>query len=455
MGVVGRLDQYASMLAGEFDETTANGPTITGLGTYYASEFNENIVETATIVTSGLILNLDAGNPLSYPGSGTTWTDISGSGNNGTLTNGPTYSSDNGGFFTFNGTNNEVTTTTQFTNPQTFSIGAWFKTSSASGKKIIGFENAQTGTGSFQFDRHAWIGSDGKLNFGIWTGSATIVTSPLTYNDNNWHYVVGTYGGEGTTMRLYVDGVSVATNTGTPQNTIGYWRIAGYKTLGWPGGSDGYFPGSISNAVIYNRGITAAEVSQNYNALLPRYTFLSANVFSPYDLLYDDFGGTLFGAGQGRYMRQNTDKSVIVYNEIDEITDFAGTTNDISFWLLGEQDFSTQIDGGSSYVYSGIFTSANITATSSGSTTLTFTFNTADIEPGTSYIKLYKNSSQIFQFTRSGGLTTTYNASYNTNDVFYFGTELYVFNDPNQTGSIEVTINSSLVYRHSLSAELD
>ncbi len=51
-------------------------------------------------------------------------------------------------------------------------------------------------------------------------------------------------------------------------------------------------------------------------------TFLSANIFAPYDPVYDEFGGTLFGAGQGRYMRQNTDKSVVVYNEIDEITDF-------------------------------------------------------------------------------------------------------------------------------------
>lgn len=49
-------------------------------------------------------------------------------------------------------------------------------------------------------------------------------------------------------------------------------------------------------------------------------TTLAANVFPPYDLVYDDFGGTLFGPGQGRYMRQNNDKSVIVYNEIDEIT---------------------------------------------------------------------------------------------------------------------------------------
>ncbi len=49
-------------------------------------------------------------------------------------------------------------------------------------------------------------------------------------------------------------------------------------------------------------------------------TTLIANVFPPYDLVNDDFGGTLFGAGQGRYMRQNTDKSVVVYNEIDEVT---------------------------------------------------------------------------------------------------------------------------------------
>jgi hypothetical protein len=49
-------------------------------------------------------------------------------------------------------------------------------------------------------------------------------------------------------------------------------------------------------------------------------TVLTANVFPPYNLLYDEFAGVLYGPGQGRYMRQNTDKSVIVYNEIDEVT---------------------------------------------------------------------------------------------------------------------------------------
>lgn len=60
----------------------------------------------------------------------------------------------------------------------------------------------------------------------------------------------------------------------------------------------------------------SSEFSENVGIA----TTLTANVFAPYDLVYDDFGGTLFGVGQGRYMRQNTDNTVVVYNEIDEIT---------------------------------------------------------------------------------------------------------------------------------------
>ena len=257
---------------------------------------------TPSSVTSGLVLNLDAGNPASYPGSGTTWSDISGNGNNGTLVNGPTYSTANGGSIVFDGTNDEVTTTTTSPNIENFSIGAWFKTSTAAGKKIIGFETNQTGTGSTAWDRHIYIGSDGKLYFGLYDGALKVATSPLTYTDNTWHYVVGTYGNEGTTMRLYVDGVSVATNTASSlvQNFNGYWRICGYKTNFWPNATDGYFTGSISNVVVYNRGITAAEVLQNYNSTIERFlTPLTSNFF----------------------MRQNRDKSVIVYNEIDEIAD--------------------------------------------------------------------------------------------------------------------------------------
>lgn len=183
----------------------------------------------------------------------------------------------------------------------------------------------------------------------------------------------------------------------------------------------------------------ASEFSENVGIT----TTLDANVFAPYDPVYDEFGGTLFGAGQGRYMRQNTDKSVIVYNEIDEVNGL--------FWLLGEQDSNTIATTGSG----GTFTSANITATSVGTTTLSFTFIESD--PGVisipSYIRLYKNSSQIFEFSITSGLTTTYSVSYNTNDVFYFETNLSVVpNNTSDRGTIEVTVNSSLVYSYTLLA---
>lgn len=203
-------------------------------------------------------------------GAGTAFNDLSGNGNTGTLISNPVYSRSNNGIFTFDGTSNEVTTATQFTNPQTFSIGAWFNTSTASGTKIIGLESNQTGTGSASFDRSIYIGTDGKLNFYLYApiGGSKIASSPLTYTDNTWHYVVATYGSEGTTMRLYVDGTSVATaDASAAQNYNGWWRIGGYK-----GGTvAGYFTGNISNAQVYNRGISADEILQNFNALRGRY----------------------------------------------------------------------------------------------------------------------------------------------------------------------------------------
>jgi hypothetical protein len=181
----------------------------------------------------------------------------------------------------------------------------------------------------------------------------------------------------------------------------------------------------------------ASEFSENVGIT----TALDANIFPPYDIVYDEFGGTLFGVGQGRYMRQNTDKSVIVYNEIDEITMF----ND--FWLLGEQDSGFSFVPGSA----GTFTSANITATSGGNSTLSFTFieTTLNCIGNVSYIRLYKNSSQIFQFNRSSGLTTTYSVSYNFGDVFYFQVNLDVTPyGSSSTDVIRVNKESSLVYEY-------
>jgi hypothetical protein len=130
------------------------------------------------------------------------------------------------------------------------------------------------------------------------------------------------------------------------------------------------------------------------------------------------------------------------------------------FWLRGEQDFGSQLNGAGGSYSAGIFTSGNIIATSSGSTSLSFTFTENDlgnIQSNTSYIKLYKNSSLIFTFRRNQGLTSTYSVSYNTNDIFYFETELYVNNSLTNPGigTIEVNTRSRLVYAYTMSSSLD
>ena len=68
---------------------------------------------------------------------------------------------------TFNGSSDYIYTTNSFATPQGYTLSAWINTSSASGHKIVGFENNQTGTASGDFDRHLFMGTDGKVYAGI------------------------------------------------------------------------------------------------------------------------------------------------------------------------------------------------------------------------------------------------------------------------------------------------
>jgi len=240
---------------------------ISRVADYYGFGFDV----TATLVTNGLVLYLDAGVSSSYPGSGTTWTDLSGSGNNGTLIGGPTYSSSNGGSIVFDGIDDYVSTTNSVNNPSPYTIMVWFKTTTSHAKKIVGFEQNQTGT-SFSYDRSLYVGSDNKLYFGQYDGNADTAVSTMTVNDGVWRCAAGTYGGEGTTVRLYVNGVSDATTVSNfAENYTGYWRIGGYRGNGWTNTSDGYFTGNIGQVLIYSRALTASEVQQNFDTFKSRF----------------------------------------------------------------------------------------------------------------------------------------------------------------------------------------
>jgi fibronectin type 3 domain-containing protein len=149
--------------------------------------------------------------------------------------------------------------------PTTFTVEAWFNTTTTSGGKIIGFGNAQTGNSS-SYDKHVYMTNAGKLIFGTYNGGTQTITSANSYNDGKWHQVVASQGPSG--MSLYVDGVKIGSNPATVnQSYTGYWRV-GQDNLGsWPSApSSTFFAGSIDEASVYNTVLTPAQVVAQYTA---------------------------------------------------------------------------------------------------------------------------------------------------------------------------------------------
>jgi len=217
------------------------------------------------IVTQGLVLNLDAGQQNSYRGSGTTWTDLSGNGNNGTLTNGPTYSSANGGSIVFDGTNDYVTIPDSNILDITTSISleSWLYATKSSGIQNVISKSTSWENNSYIYPRtdNGW----GSAVFYLHTGSGFSTLSTSWPSRNTWHHTIATY--DGSFMRIYINGSlsnsKVQSGTITTNNNS--------LTIGNQPAFNEYYGGRVSNAKIYNRALTAAEVLQNYNALRGRF----------------------------------------------------------------------------------------------------------------------------------------------------------------------------------------
>jgi hypothetical protein len=228
------------------------------------------------IVTNGLVLYLDAANSKSYVSGSTTWSDMSGNRNSGSLVNGPTFDSGNGGSIVFDGNNDSVNTTTNLgANPLPIhTISVWFKTSLASGKKLIGIEDQQTGILSTLNDRQIYMGNNGRIIYGVYDTAVRTITSTSTLNDNLWHQAVGVCTGANQIL-LYIDGIlnSSGVGNGYALYTTSYIRIASYLVGStWPNSVfQGYYPGNIAQVQIYNRALTQTEITQNYNATKTRF----------------------------------------------------------------------------------------------------------------------------------------------------------------------------------------
>lgn len=224
---------------------------------------------TSTPVTSGLKLNLDAGDTESYSGSGTTWTDLSGNGKTATWQASPTFSSANGGTFDLNGTTQFASTSSIASD--VFTVEVWAKFNALNNNYACLVTNVYTGD-KINYAICFW--GDSKIRAGYhqagtgWVGGQTGTFTPVI---GTWYHFVYSVNKVGANYigTLYVNNTAI---TGTTSSTIAPGSDAAGMRIGRRWDSGEYINGSIPVVRIYNRALSTTEISQNYNALLPRFS---------------------------------------------------------------------------------------------------------------------------------------------------------------------------------------
>jgi hypothetical protein len=218
------------------------------------------------IVTSGLVLALDAADKLSYPGTGTTWRDLSGNNNTATLTNGPTFSAANMGSIVFDGTNDYVIDSSTVNIPtgnssRTIQMWIYPKTDTC--------PLAQLGIGGNQIYIMSFYNSAGTLYLftdGINVANNISFSGTNLPTLNTWNHM--TFGNSGQNWFYYLNGISKLSGTwSVTLNTVGQKYVIGNRD----DVSVNPTNGNISQTLIYNRALTATEILQNYNATKSRF----------------------------------------------------------------------------------------------------------------------------------------------------------------------------------------
>jgi hypothetical protein len=244
------------------------------------------------IVTNGLVLNLDAADKNSYPGTGTTWTDLSGNNNNGTLVNGPTFNSSNGGGIVIDATDDTITTpipATSLPALSNFSIDCWVKIPSYPTAAPVNQYGSTTkqgvliGATYYSGTALFWTGDASGTAFGIFAyirGADAYRNSSIYYVNslNTYYYFTLTNNYSASTFNLYVNGILYSSVAGPTQEynpslitTAGNIGISKAQVDG--GGTQNYtsLACTISSAKIYSKALSASEILQNYNAQKSRF----------------------------------------------------------------------------------------------------------------------------------------------------------------------------------------
>jgi len=242
------------------------------------------------IVTDGLVLYLDAANQNSYVSGSTSWNDISRGGNNGTLTNGPTYSSANGGSIVFDGVDDyidNIGTTSTFDfifSTGTFTVSFWLKKPINNARYSIAGNTLVNAEKGFWMIVEYGISGYGNncLRFQVPGNATNTRLIAGSTNDNtigtDWTYCVFTCQNPSKIGQWYINGIASTTTTrvGTGNANQGtYYSGPAARTLnvGRANSTSTLIPfnGNIAQFSIYNRSLSASEVLQNYNATKTRF----------------------------------------------------------------------------------------------------------------------------------------------------------------------------------------
>jgi hypothetical protein len=223
----------------------------------------------ARVVTDGLVFALDAADTNSYPGSGATWTDLTGSGRNGTLFNTPTFSSTNKGYLSFASASSQYATATTPGDLSVWTVETLVRFTASYGAKVSMVVGGQyNGSNKLNFS----IGTNNApTNYNIAVGffdGAWHNTTGITYAQNTWFHITGTY--DGSTIKQFTNGEQVDSlnYVGTPASG-GEIRI----NRRWDDvvSSGNLFDTNIATVKIYNRALSASEIQQNFQTLRGRF----------------------------------------------------------------------------------------------------------------------------------------------------------------------------------------
>jgi hypothetical protein len=228
------------------------------------------VINRTPIVRNGLIMYLDAGNRNSYTSGSAIWRDVSLNNNNGTLVNGPSFNSTNGGSIVFDGSDDRINLPDiGVTELSAFSISCWVRTATGGTYPTVYSEGTPGSWSNNLFSLYYGDYGPGGASGGVrvFFGNGDVISYTTSVIDNVWRNVV--YSQINNSNRsLYLNGVQIGANTATITHTV----TNAYIGAGNNAGSFlQFFKGDISNLQLYNRALSIPEIIQNYNAQKTRF----------------------------------------------------------------------------------------------------------------------------------------------------------------------------------------